>query len=330
MRMRSGPPTPMNKSIPEGKGFFEGGHARAPRDFGFTGSMERRAAPPFAADVDTRGPKRVAAPTEAGGGDYAQGGSAVNNHIVRTTPYANGGVVCHHANGGRTIVHPDGRSERMATAGFGEEQTTEPRQMAGGGEFRDDYPSSAPASSQASSPSAPISSLGERFRRPGAPSATPAKAAPKPVVRRAAPSAVAGASDERRGTADGAPSGGFLRTETEKVIPNSAARRDQYEAPGSVPYDENSERYVTGAARGGSVGFAQGGKARLPTGMKAKVLQRHSPINTAPRNPMTTRTPRDIMPGGQMGYGVQPSAEPDVAGTTQNIPQLAGGGRMKR
>lgn len=75
--------------------------------------------------------------------------------------------------------------------------------------------------------------------------------------------------------------------------------------------------------------MARGGRARLPSGMKPSAMQRHSPINTPPRNPTTTRTPRNIMPGGQMAYGVQPSSEPDPAGADQGIPQLADGGKVR-
>lgn len=83
-------------------------------------------------------------------------------------------------------------------------------------------------------------------------------------------------------------------------------------------------------ADGGSVDkYAGGGRARLPTGMKATAMQRHSPINTPPRNPTKTVTPRNIMPGGAMAYGVQPSAEPAQAGSEQGIPQLKDGGKVR-
>lgn len=75
--------------------------------------------------------------------------------------------------------------------------------------------------------------------------------------------------------------------------------------------------------------FARGGKVRLPGKMKPAIAKQHSPINTPPRNPNITVTPRNTMPGGQMAYGVQPSAEPDRAGTTQGIRQLRGGGRVR-
>lgn len=83
------------------------------------------------------------------------------------------------------------------------------------------------------------------------------------------------------------------------------------------------------SGEGDRIGKARGGRATLPKAMKAKALQSHSPINTPPRNPTTTTTPRNIMPGGAMAYGVQPSSEPAVAGSGQGIPQLADGGRVR-
>lgn len=83
------------------------------------------------------------------------------------------------------------------------------------------------------------------------------------------------------------------------------------------------------SGEGDRMGKARGGRATLPKAMKAKALQSHSPINTPPRNPTTTTTPRNIMPGGAMAYGVQPSSEPAVAGSGQGIPQLADGGRVR-
>ena len=72
---------------------------------------------------------------------------------------------------------------------------------------------------------------------------------------------------------------------------------------------------------------------RLPRAMKASELRPHSPIgmprgnvNNPPRNPMHTPSMRNTMEGGQMGMGVEPSAEPDMAGSDQGIPQLKRGG----
>lgn len=87
-------------------------------------------------------------------------------------------------------------------------------------------------------------------------------------------------------------------------------------------------------ARGGGI---PGMKARLPRGMMPKAARSHSPIGSGrspierpPRNPAMTTSPRNTYSGGEMGYGVEPSAEPDTAGSEQGIPQLRGGGRAKR
>ena len=83
-------------------------------------------------------------------------------------------------------------------------------------------------------------------------------------------------------------------------------------------------------------GFARGGRmASLPRGMKPTVERHHSPIgrempiNKPPRDPNRTTTPRNAMPEGQMGYGVEPSAEPDAAGSEQGIPQMRHGGHSR-
>lgn len=82
-------------------------------------------------------------------------------------------------------------------------------------------------------------------------------------------------------------------------------------------------------AEGGSVDEARGGKIRLPGSIRTAISKRHSPIETPPRNPNQTTTPRNRMSGGVMPYGVEPSAEPMVAGSEQDIPTLRRGGRVR-
>lgn len=89
---------------------------------------------------------------------------------------------------------------------------------------------------------------------------------------------------------------------------------------------------TTDASRSVDDGYSKGGRARLAPSMRPKVMQRHSPIgnvNHAPRNPMSTVSPSNDMPGGQMGYGVQPGAEPDMAGSEQGVPQMKRGGGVR-
>lgn len=75
--------------------------------------------------------------------------------------------------------------------------------------------------------------------------------------------------------------------------------------------------------------LARGGLGRLPPHMRPPGMRRHSPIETPPRDPAITTTPRNRFPAGQMAYGEEPSAEPDVAGSEQGIPQLRHGGRAR-
>jgi len=75
-------------------------------------------------------------------------------------------------------------------------------------------------------------------------------------------------------------------------------------------------------------GFA-GRRVRLPRDMSPVGARPHSPINTPPRSPNVTSTPANDMPGGQMPYGVQPSAEPPMAGG-DDMAQMHRGGRTRR
>lgn len=103
----------------------------------------------------------------------------------------------------------------------------------------------------------------------------------------------------------------------------------QVPAAAPFPQEPTSMPRQLEALGDGGVKMARGGRAKLPRGMKATALQAHSPINTPPRNPTRTTTPRNIMPGGAMAYGVQPSSEPNQAGSEQGIPQLKDGGKVR-
>lgn len=90
-------------------------------------------------------------------------------------------------------------------------------------------------------------------------------------------------------------------------------------------------------AKGGEEHLAKGGighRQHLPRGMKPKAehfrpLGEESALNRPPRNPMHSTTPRNAMPGGQMAYGVEPSAEPDMP-PPGGMTQLARGGRARK
>lgn len=101
---------------------------------------------------------------------------------------------------------------------------------------------------------------------------------------------------------------------------------------GGIEHMHDPEGEYAHRARGGGEHeehLRRGGMAHLPHGMKPPGMRPHSPIETPPRNPNMTTTPRNMMPAGEMGYGVEPSAEPDMAGSEQGISQLRRGGRAK-
>lgn len=83
------------------------------------------------------------------------------------------------------------------------------------------------------------------------------------------------------------------------------------------------------------VKLAGGGRPRIPGSMKPAAMKRHSPlggeapVNKMPRNIQRETTPRNQMPGGSEGYGMEPSAEPDVAQSDQGISGMRKGGRHK-
>lgn len=82
--------------------------------------------------------------------------------------------------------------------------------------------------------------------------------------------------------------------------------------------------------------LAPGGRMRTPRKMEPAAMKTRTelgggmPVNKPPRNPARTTSPRNSMPGGQMGYGVEPSAEPDVADSDQGISGMSKGGHRRR
>lgn len=268
------------KHLADGQDF---GAEHFPKEFGFAGSAtpdrHGKAAPRFAADEDTRGPKHVAESVEEGEGgeDYAHGGHAKHHmakgghemhahhkhphghHVVHVEHHAQGGMIHHHAHGGYTHHHPDGSVSHHMAHGGCIAHHAHGGHMAHGGEEHHD------------------------------------------------------------GTYVG-----------------KMAHGGHHMAHGGKHPDEAEDRALFGKMIAEHEGkphhenhLARGGMPRLPRGMKPKMEQHHSPINTPPRNPNTNTTPRNAMPGGEMGYGVQPSSEPMDAGADQGIPQMAHGGHRR-
>jgi hypothetical protein len=279
------------------------------KDFGFKGSAEggtgpKTASPPYAQDVPTRGPKHVPEPLEAGEGpphDYAHGGHAhmahggehhPHGHCPRgePMPHAGGGHIVHHEHGGHTIHHPDGHVTHHHHDG------SPVQHEAHGGAMHHLHPHG------------------------------------HHVVR------VEHHADGRvlhhhahGGHTVHHPDGHISHHHADGTPAHMAAGGGMGHGDGTYVNDgaaEHHRRHGMVADTDGD-GMAMGGRTRLPRSMIPPAERRRSPIETPPRNPMHTTSPRNSMPGGQMGYGVEPSAEPDMAGSDQGIPQMKRGGRHR-
>lgn len=122
----------------------------------------------------------------------------------------------------------------------------------------------------------------------------------------------------RNGGRAGRREGDGDEAEDKKMIKKAFGEHDR-----ELHHGEHTDLHL---ARGGMAGR----QVRLPRGMRPMGERPHSPINTAPRNPNVTSTPTNDMAGGQMPYGVQPSAEPAMAGGDDGGAQLHSGGRARR
>jgi hypothetical protein len=82
-------------------------------------------------------------------------------------------------------------------------------------------------------------------------------------------------------------------------------------------------------AFGGSV---KGGRNRVRPTEKGGALSQVSALNRDIENPQETETrpSGELLPAGNEPYGVEPSDEPEAAGSRQDIPQLGKGGKVKR
>lgn len=290
------------KHLPDGQDFSASDFSR---DFGFHGSAEgaKGGTPPYASEVPTRGPKHTPEPMEMGGGDYAHGGH-VHPHgdCPRGEPmaHASGGHIVHHKHGGHSIHHPDGHVTHHHHDG------SEARHMARGGEMMHMHPH------------------GHHVMR----------------VEHHSDGRVLHHHDHGGHTVHH-PDGHISHHHED----GSPVMGHEGEGMAAVGMHSDSSTYVGGGAaehhaRHGD-GYAMGGHARLPRSMTPMSERKHSPIGSGapmggmspvekpPRNPMHSTTPRNSMPGGQMGYGVEPSDEPDMAGSEQGIPQMKRGGHHR-
>lgn len=305
------------KHIPDGQDF---GAADFSKDFGFHGSAEgprRTAAPPFASDEPTRGPKGVPEPMEVGGGAYAHGGEVHHphgHHVVRVEHRADGGKIHHHAHGGHSVEHPDGHMSHHHHDG------SPVAHMAHGGAESHMHPHGHHVVHVEHHSDGRVVHHHEHgghsvHHMDGRITHHHEDGSPALLIGVAAPRGIEHQHDESEYVHRAR--GGHMAPE-KKMIKSAIRQHDEHEHGGA-----HEDIHL---ARGG----AAGKHVRLPRGMKPVGERMHSPIETPPRNPNLTTTPRNEMSGGQMPYGVEPSSEPDMAGSDQGIPQLAHGGRMKR
>lgn len=284
------------KHLPDGQDFSASDFSK---DFGFHGSAEggKGGTPPYAQEGPTRGPKNVPEPMEMGGGDYAKGGG-VHPHgdCPRGEPemHAGGGHIVHHEHGGHSIHHPDGHVSHHHHDG------SEAKHMAHGGGAHHVHPH-------------------------GHNVVEVEKMSDGRIIHH---HAHGGHTVHHRD--------GHISHHHEDGSPAMAEGGGM----GAVGMHSDSSTYVGGGAaehhaRHGETHMAMGGHARLPRAMTPRAERRHSPIGNGspvekpPRNPNMSTSPRNSMPGGQMGYGVEPSAEPDQAGSEQGIPQMKHGGHHR-
>lgn len=294
------------------------------RDFGFHGSAEgpkptKGGSPPYASSEDTRGPKSRAEPMEMGEqapGDFAKGGHVGHehphgHHVVRSEPHHMGGTVHHHAHGGMTIEHADGHvthhhhdgKEVHAAEGGAMHHHMHPH---GHGVVRVEHHADGRVVHHHHHGGHTVHHMDGRI--------THHHEDGSPVHM------MHGGMEHMHD-----PEGEYVhRAKGGDVAQDKAMVRKgirQHET-----HEHGGEHTDLHLRRGGGIGMT----APLPRGMRPHVAHHTSPVNTAPRNPNMTTTPRNAMPGGEMGYGVEPSAEPDMAGSDQGISQMHKGGRARR
>lgn len=278
------------------------------KSFGFSGSAEgydsKSAAPPFAASKPTKASHSENEDHEeytGPMGDQAPGvGMPEHMHphghdVVRSEPHEHGGVIMHHAHGGFSIHHKDGHVTHHHADGGS--VMVHPDAYSRGGSATHVHPHGHRVSH--------VTSQHDR------------------EIHHHEHGGYTVKHDDGRITHhghDGHPVGapGMAMGGEKAMIAKGIHQHEDHEHDG--------EHTDIKLARGGMPGMG-----KLPRGMRPKVAHAHplgeeSALNRPPMNPMHTATPRNSMPGGQMGYGVEPSAEPDPAGS-----EMPGGGfGMKR
>ena len=113
--------------------------------------------------------------------------------------------------------------------------------------------------------------------------------------------------------------GGFTVHHADGHMTHHAMGGEECHARGGEQHSSGEGTLVERMKGGDSedhMAFGGAKRPHLPRNMTPKVgrsrpLGEESAVNKPPRNPAQSTTPRNAMPGGEMGMGVEPSAEPD-------------------
>lgn len=341
------------RHIPDGEGFFDSKHGQMHGDFGFSGSIKQREAgghPPFggnkptkmsgaaekpgdyagggavhggavpyAGDEPTHGMKSVPEPMEENGGsDYAHGGTIHphGNEVVHEEPFATGGRICHMSHGGYTIHHPDGRQTHHTA------RHREIEGMAMGGEYANSGMHLHPHGHSVVDVKQELGGAVIHHHSHGGYTKHHADGRQTHHMADDTPAHMARGGIEQ-----------MHDPETEYVHRNKMARGGMADEKGMIKKAFRQHENAEHDGEHEDLHLARGGNRKhLPPGMGAKPMGGGSemPINRPPRFGRNATTPKNMMPGGEMAYGVQPGSEPDAAGTEQDIPQLRRGGMARK
>ena len=294
------------KHIPDGQDFSSKDFADS--GFGFSGSSQgydkHPVSPPYAGTSPTSGPHTSQETTP----NYAHGGH-VHPHgheVMRVEHHPDGRVVHHHKHGGHTVHHSDGHITHHTHDG------SPAHHMAGGSAH-----TYAHGSSVHSHPHGHHVTHVETMRDGG-------------EMHHHAHGGHSIHHADGRVTHHDARGGHIGHGDPDAAQDRAMVSKGVHQHEAHMHKGEHET----------DLHLARGGMANLPgMGMRHKkphkpklpggALNEGSALNRPPRNPQNTTTPRNAMPGGQMGMGVEPSAEPDVAGSEQGIPQMSHGGRHR-
>lgn len=268
------------RRIAPGQDFFTGGdHFAEMKDFGFAGSMQgyesHPEAPPFVGDKPQTGPHTSVETTPG----YSHGGMHKHphgHHLTHVKHHPDGTVIHHHAHGGYTVHHTDGNVSHHDMSG------------------------------------APIQPMTGGMPMGAQPEGTMMHA--HGGIHHAGTSHphghnVSHVEHTRHGEIEHHSHGGYSMHHHDGHTTHHAADGSpahmKHMAESAVhqheDHEHGGEHTALHLARGGMPhGMLHKGKSMHP-------LNEGSALNQPPHDPRQTRTPRNQMPGGQMGYGMEPS-----------------------